>query len=351
MLFLQVLLSSISCLLIYKLGHELTGSGAVGCVAGILSATSFTSISLSVVILSDCLFFFLFLLGNLLFLIGFKKERKSYFIWSGIIIGLSILVRSIGQFWPAAMIVYIIAFTLQKRNTWRPQVRSHLQKKAVIAPLIAVCLVSIWVGRNYHHYHTPMLAFTSAGGPANVAALALARIQGRDVAEIRLAWINDYKLRTGKADLDYIDQYRMYGAATKEVIIHHMREWVNSYLGLVWENVNSINEIYRLQLPQQSFYILDRMYWLLNHKLNFLNFWLSMVGFMFMLVRRRWRAFLFLGMLYLYFVLMVGFTQWQGSRLFFPAQISWSVAVAVSLVVAGHGGWQFIGRLLRRRKG
>ena len=103
----QILLSSFICLMLYRLGHELTGMKSVGYIAGYMSALSFTAISLSTIILSDTFFLFLFLWGNLAFLLGLKNRKRSYFIFAGITIGLSILTRSIGQFWPLVLLAFI----------------------------------------------------------------------------------------------------------------------------------------------------------------------------------------------------------------------------------------------------
>jgi hypothetical protein len=90
------------------------------------------------------------------------------------------------------------------------------------------------------------------------------------------------------------------------------------------------------------------MYWLYDRSLNYLTFWLSMAGFAVLLLMRRWRAFVYLGTLYLYFTLMIGFTRWQGSRLFYPGQIAWAIVIGwliVSVVaIAGQGGRRILGK-------
>jgi len=57
----QILLSGIACLMIYRLSMVLTRSYATSFIAALLAATSYTSISLSCLLLSDSLFYFLFL--------------------------------------------------------------------------------------------------------------------------------------------------------------------------------------------------------------------------------------------------------------------------------------------------
>jgi len=57
-----------------------------------------------------------------------------------------------------------------------------------------------------------------------------------------------------------------------------------------------------------------------------------MVGFIGMMLLRQWRALSFPGLMYFYFALMAGFGCWQGSRLFYPAQIAWAIVIAFLMV-------------------
>jgi len=134
-------------------------------------------------------------------------------------------------------------------------------------------------------------------------------------------------------------------------LAEHPTVFIRTYLSCVRDNILAGNELYLVQLPQFAGVISTGMGYLYdpNRFLRWVIPVLTMMGFGLMAYRRQWSAVLFLGALYLLLVVTVGFGMWQGSSLFFPAQISWSVAVAVSVVVAGHEGWQFIGRLRRRR--
>ena len=347
-LLVQIILSSAACLMIYRLGHELTGSRTAGYIAGILSATSFTSISLANFVLSDTLFFFLFLLGNLAFVLGFRQRRRSYFVCSGICIGLAALVRSIGQFWPLVMIAFAIILPCGDGFRFPIRGRFRSARRVLVAPLIAVIIMAVWAGRNYYVHDVPMLAFTSAGGPANVAALTLAQSRGVETGDIFIEWERQYQQPTGTENLSYADRFRLYSRAVKDVFFADPIATIRTYLSLVWLNLNEFNELYRAQLPSFSNAILDRMCWLYERSLNYLTFWLSMAGFAVLLLMRRWRAFVYLGTIYLYFALMIGFTRWQGSRLFYPGQIAWTIVIAWLIVnvvvIAGRGGRRILGK-------
>ena len=193
-----------------------------------------------------------------------------------------------------------------------------------------------WMSRNFHHHDLPLLAFTSAGGPANVAALTLSHLEGRETADIKADWIREFKAETGRTDIALIDQYNIDAAAARRVFHDHPGAMIGVYLDLVWENITVQNFLYRVQLPDFKYGIWNRMYWLEERGLNSAAFWLTMAGMLLMIVYRRWPVLLFTAVVYLYFLSMMGFTQWQGSRLFYPAQIAWSIAIAFLLVMVGR---------------
>lgn len=334
---LQILLSGFSCLIVYRLGRELTGSKTVGYIAGYLLALSFTSVSLSTLVLSDTLFLFLFIWGNLAFLRGLKNLRMSYIIWAGVLIGIAALVRSIGQFWPLAMIAIPI---IARYDGAFPRIsvsRPRYFLRAMPAPLIAIVIMLIWVGRNYIAYDIPMLAFTGAGGPANVAALTLARLENKEKGGIMIGWEKQYQQKTGKQNLTQLDRYHVYATGARETFAAYPWEMLKTYRHLVWQNMNESNELVRVQMPNYQWRFLNKMYWLRSHSLHLLPFWITIAGFLLMLVTGRWRATVFLGLYYVYIASMMGFTEWQGSRLFFPAQGASLIASAYTLVMLWRG--------------
>jgi len=346
-LLIQVILSSFACLMLYRLGHELTGIKSVGYLAGYSSALSFTSISLANFILSDTLFYFLFLWGCLAFILGLKNYKRSYFIFAGLCLGAAILVRSIGQFWPIVTLFIILIWPRPKSAFPFALSRLRFMGRASIAVLVAIIIMALWAGRNYVVHGLPMIAFTGAGGPANVAKLTLNRIESRDPAEIVAQWQNEYREENGVAELSMADTYRMYSAAASRVFTSYPGESIDTYRALVWENLHAVNELYRFQLPQFMPRILDMMWWMKNRSLNYLSFWLSLAGLGLLLIFRRWQAGVFLGLLYLYFVSMIGFTQWQGSRLFYPGQMASSIMIAFLIAAAGKSIW-WVGQRLRK---
>ncbi len=329
---IQILLSSLSCLMIYRLGRELIGSKAVGYIAAMLSALSFTSVSLATILLSDTLFFFLFLWGNLAFILGSKNGQRPYFIFSGIFVGLAALTRTIGQFWPLLMIALIFVLCSRRPRQWKSFAGKVTYRRAFWAPGIAMVIMLLWMGRNYVVHDTPMLAFTGAGGPANVAIMTVSEIEDVEPGEVIAGWQRKHMPEKSIADMTYAERYRVYSAGTWDVLRKYPGGMINTYRHLVWLNLHEMNELYRLQLPRQANEILSVIYRLRIQNVHYYCFWLSVAGLVALIVMRRWRAFLFLGLLYGYFAAMIGFTRWQGSRLFYPGQIAWSILIAALVV-------------------
>lgn len=330
---IQIILSSFGCLVLYELGKVLTESKWTGLLAGYLLALSFTSISLSVIILSDCLYFFLFLSANLMFLKGLKTGRVSYFVSSGILLGVAILVRSIGQFWPLVLLLLVFIFPGVASDRKGFSGRLKLLKKAYLAPLLAVLIISLWIGRNYIRNGEPILAFTSAGGPANVASITAARLEGGNFSAIKNSWIEEYKELAEDTVISRADRYRIEKNKSRQLFKEYPDQMMITYFNLVWENMNSFNELYRVQMPKYIIFLMDSFYWLRDRGYYYLGFALSMIGFTLILALRRWPMLIFLGLVYSYSAMMIGFTRWQGSRLFHPGQIAQSILIAFIIIV------------------
>ena len=348
---LNIIVSSLSCLLIYLFAMMLLRSYAVAIVAALLAALSYDSITLSCYLLSDTIYFAIFLSGLLLYLKALDSGAWKYFIFAGILTGLAILIRSIGQFWPVMMIIIAIAsaYTPRKDFFTARFGRKRLFSKVAVTVAIVLAIVSIWLIRNYSVHGVPTLAFTSAGGPANIANQTIARLEklpyekvkGR-VLQIEARWVEDYLNTTGQAEISLGDRFRVYSRESRQIIDSLKWEAVKTYLLLTWENVNEINYLHRHLLPKYKRWMIRAEYVIKDYRLNYLNFVLSMIGLGILLWQRRFKIAVVLGSVYFYYVAMVGFTRWQGSRLFLPAQIAWAVLIAVTLIWA----YRMFGHLL-----
>lgn len=330
----QILISGASCLLIYKLAMMLTDSHPTAIISGYLAALSYTSISLSIPILSDSIYFFLFLWSLILFLSALKSASISLFTMAGIVLGIAILVRSIGQFWPLMMILISIPFIFGPRIGFdsNSAIRRKLYIGITISVGLSIILISGWIIRNRSIHGIPTLAMTSAGGVANVAAFTLEKIEKRPIDEIRKKWNEDYMKSKGLGTLTLADSFRLNLEKARETFSKYPFQIIKTYLLIVWENINSISYFHRVLIPKFDGKTIPMEGRINKWGLNKLEFWLSILGMVLLLVRRKYYAVLILGSILFYYSAMIGFTKWQGSRLFFPAQIAVVILIAIVIV-------------------
>jgi 4-amino-4-deoxy-L-arabinose transferase-like glycosyltransferase len=332
-LILQIIISSLSCVLIYRLAVLLTRSYSVATVAGILSAISYTSIMQSLVVLSDISFFFIFLLSLILYIKGFDTGRWRYFIGAGLLAGIAILFRSVGQFWPFMMI--ILVYPLIRFGTRLPSFATHTRRlflKSIVAVMLAVCIVSIWVVRNVFVHELPILADAGVNGAARVTILVLERIEERPMAEIWPRLQREYMEEHRLKELTPRDSYSFFVDQIRRTVYEHPKEFAMTYIELLWQNLNEISYFHRRLLPDFNREIIALEYKIKNLWLNYVNFVLSMCGLLILLITRQYRAFAVLAGVYIYFAVFIGFGYWQGSRLFFPGQIAWSILIGIFIV-------------------
>ena len=141
MIFFQLLLLGASQIILFKLiiRHTSTRVAYIGLTLFILeSSTGLESFNL----LTETLFNFIFVL--FLFLFGDGKNKKHVLYTSGIVLGIALIVRPVGQILLIPLIL-MIAF-----RSWRRQVITVL--------LIAVVVSSTWIIRNQVVFGVPQLS-------------------------------------------------------------------------------------------------------------------------------------------------------------------------------------------------
>ena len=141
MIFFQLLLLGASQIILFKLiiRHTSNRVAYIGLTLFILeSSTGLESFNL----LTETLFNFIFVL--FLFLFGDSKNKKHILYTSGIVLGIALIVRPVGQILLIPLIL-MIAF-----RSWRRQVITVL--------LIAVVVSSTWIIRNQVVFGVPQLS-------------------------------------------------------------------------------------------------------------------------------------------------------------------------------------------------
>ncbi len=88
-----------------------------------------------------------------------------------------------------------------------------------------------------------------------------------------------------------------------------------------------------------------------NYKINKIILGFTILGFIFLLINQKVFAAILLILLYVYFALISGFTYWQGSRIFYPAQVASAIFVASAIYYPSSFIWDYLCRLWRLHLG
>ena len=140
---IQLLLSSLTCAAVYKIGEALIKKG-VGFVAGLLLALDFPTAVYANLLLTETLFTFLFLCTIYFILKFFKEGRRTYLICSGAFLGISALCRPIIQYF---IILMVLAFVVVYRKDIKKGILNYF-----LYLLIFLAAISPWAFRNYMTY-------------------------------------------------------------------------------------------------------------------------------------------------------------------------------------------------------
>jgi hypothetical protein len=143
---IQVLVDSLSCVLIYKLGGMLWEGN--GLLSGILASINLGMITYSQFILSDSLFLFVFAL----FLVGLVRTLREP-SWKlsallGAALGVAAMIRPVITFLPLCLVPFLAgALMMKHREGFLPAAG-----KALMVGIVFVVWVAPWMTRHYSHY-------------------------------------------------------------------------------------------------------------------------------------------------------------------------------------------------------
>lgn len=149
----QLILSSLTCILVYYIGEVFIRRG-VGFIAGLLLALDFPTAIYGNLIMTDMLFTFLFLASIYFILKFFREGKRKQLIYSAILLGASALCRQVIIYFAFVMALSFIV--VYRRNF----IKALLNYCIYI--LIFLAAVSPWAIRNYIVYDN--LSFSIAQG-------------------------------------------------------------------------------------------------------------------------------------------------------------------------------------------
>jgi len=327
-LLFQVILSSASCMMIYKIVELLSFHRSIAFVAGMISAISITSISLASSLLTETLFFFLLVLSIFLYFRGLRSERWIIAIAAGLCGGLMILVRSAAVFIPIIFVIF--AFLIPAKET--PGNRKRTLIKSGIVALIMISIPLMWVARNKVSHDV----FTLSGTGMGAARVYLTAEVLFDVSE-RPSWeFVDYRdslFSASRADYE-TGNFKKVQADAYDLVVSTFKQYpflyFKMFLSNVWENMTAASSLQNSQLPVLD-NRLDYFYplrWGFQSPVMLL---LSLIGLA-IIVRRNIKKALILFLILIYFGFLSGITFWQGSRIYYPAQVAQAICAAVTLI-------------------
>lgn len=333
----NVVMGSLAPVLVYFLAFRLTRIRIVALLAGLISAVSMTSVALSCNILTDQPFFTVHVAGMVCLAKGFTNGRIKWFIASGLLAGAAVFIRSAAMYWPFLLLLIPLVIPVPKRFPSRWAIFSRV----TIAAGIILVLIAGWSYRNdlKHGLFTfgtnGMLTIRSCLG----AKAIVENTDENDLIKLRESWEGE--------DGDRTDEYvKAYGRAKDrfEKIFSEHPGWVTkAYLETVWSNVRAGNHFPLGQIPAlKTFWeILIKIH---ERWLGIVVFFASLAGIICLFIDRRYFAAMLLGLTFAYFTLLSGFSFWQGSRIYFPAEMAWSILI----VYAGYRIWPGLAGLIRR---
>jgi hypothetical protein len=158
----QIVVASVTTMLIYKIGCLIVRRRIFGIIASVINAISPTALSLNTAFLSETIFFACIVLSIYTYLKVITDPTIKKYILMGILIAYATFTRSVGQFLP---IVFILAVVIT------PAKHFMVPKKRVILSIIismslALILIATWAFRNYLVNDTYVVSGTGPGAAA-----------------------------------------------------------------------------------------------------------------------------------------------------------------------------------------
>jgi len=340
-LIVQILLGSLATVLIYKITLRLLKRPFVAVVAALINATSFTSMILSISFLSDTAFFFLLALSVHLFLESLKKPKLGRLLLMAALIALAAVTRSVGQFLP--LLFAIVALLTPARYFSESKTRGVAYIGVTMA--LALMLISVWALRNYSVHNT----FTVAGTGIEAAGKYLGARVAANISDSLTtadyqAIFNREMTDNGRLTLTPRQRHDWYFNKLTELFRADPILFGKTYLSIIGYNILAYDDNYHYRLPDYR----PQLGWCINlcRKLgiNVIFFFITMSGLAILIYRKQVDAGILLGALYLYFAIPSGFTFWQGSRIFYPAQLAGAVFIAIVLELF----WSGLAQRIRR---
>lgn len=325
----HIIMGSLIPIVIYLIAERLLKNRSVAFLSGLFTAISITSITLSANLLSDVPFVLFMSTGILCLVIGMQSSRWSWYVLAGIILGLAVHIRSITLFFPIVLPIIPIFIGLLKRT----KIDKAMLKHTSISAAIMIVLILSWSTRNYAV--NDVFVFNANGmktARLRLAALAMCKNDDkRQYGEIIKEWSLQDSVYFNHQFPTLAQQYNRDAGHFIEMVKTNPLLISEQFLENMHENIICGNFIPNVQIPDAKPLWDD---WAEVNKYFFGYFLIvtTLSGLIILYRRKSFLAFVLLGMIYFYFTFFTGFSMWQGSRLHYPAEISFSILSAVAVI-------------------
>jgi 4-amino-4-deoxy-L-arabinose transferase-like glycosyltransferase len=220
---LQILLSLLSVVLVYRIALLLLNNSKISTIATLLFALDIQSIYASNEMLTETLFVLLFLAGVYYFLKGMLNGKLTSFCIGALFMGLACLTRLIALLYPTVLVLILLVFSQQKMK-WR-------LKAAISYVAIFAFISAIWSFRNHSTYGHWQI--TTHGGWALAmynAAFTKARITHENIDSIRVGFQRQADSMGFRRSNDMFNQSEIYNKIGAGYIMKHKGIYLLTHL-------------------------------------------------------------------------------------------------------------------------
>ena len=326
---LQIILSAISCVLVFRLAKILLDNKYIAVVSGLLLAISMTSITLANAIASETLFFFLMVLTLYLFFKYLPEKRWWPVILVGVIGGLTVLTRSVFMFYPVLLIIFALIFI----GFMHIAEKKRMVLNAIVCAAIIVAISASWGLRNYEKHDTFTISATGLLA-AKTYLTSKVFVEGERQKPERTVVIRDSVFQAALHDFEN-NRYRENRQESIDYIYITFKRFpglfIKQYFRIVLYNVTAISSLQNILVPswKKTFNAFDEYVHRGYDDPAYIAF--ALIGFAVLWRKNRGVAAILLLNVF-YFAFLSGVTFGQGSRIFYPALATESILVGTSLI-------------------
>ncbi len=221
-LFSHIGLNLLSIFLMYKIGKELF-SGKVGLAAAFLFSLDAHHTMFIYYFLTESIYTTIFLLGLYTYIRGLKTNRLLFFLLTGFVYGLSMLIRPISQYY----IYGIFVFTLM----WYYKDWKNGIKWAAVVIVAYFITIAPWSYRNYHTFgHYAVSNIKGYNFLFWNASYFEAKRQQKTIEEINASFIDTLKTRGWRPDSNPFEKERIDGELAKEILTANFPDYLKMHL-------------------------------------------------------------------------------------------------------------------------